>query len=808
MNGKGWLRSKWTIGIGGAAVLYTLVGFFLLPVIIKWQMLKRLPALTHRVPAVDQIKINPWVLSFTMRGFSLTESNGDPFVSLGELYVHFAPLTSAFKRGIAFNEISLKDPAGSIVYLPDGTFNFSNLIPTNSAPAAAAMPAAAPAPTAGPQAKQQLPLLIIDELSIEGGGLSFTDLHRAVPFREHIGPIDIQLSHFTTRPKAGSPYSIVATTGTGETFSWAGDVDVAPPSSSGEFTISGFRINRYSPYIRDAAHVDVLDGQINFHTDYRFNLVNDAMTLSVSNASFELTNLQVAVSQPKPARADVKDLRLVVSHVAFDSAAKNAGIGEIRLVDLDTGATLLPVPGGQKPTNAPPAAAAPAPAEPASPPAASTGTNAPPSPLGGYKVQVGAVVIDDATLRFADESIEPNVTSVVERINGSVKDLTSDLNTAAAVDLKGNVNGFAPFTIAGQLNPLTKDLFVDLGILFHDVGLTAISPYMAKYAGYPLEKGTLSLDLHYYVTQKELKAKNDVRVDQLTLGPPSGSPDATKLPVTLAIALLQDRHGVIALNVPVTGRLDDPKFKLFPIICQVFMNIIIKAMTKPFALLGSMFGGGQDLSYIAYSAGGSDFAEGEINKLDALATALYERPALHLVINGAVDPVQDRDALAALKVQRQIKTLRMNELAAAGQKISSPDAVVLAPADHDRLLKVAYAQAMGLVSANGSPSGDQSVLEHLTTRQNFEPLRPAVPPPGAPAAPTGAVSVADMEKYLVAKAVIAPADFQQLMQDRANKVQAYLLQTGKVAADRMTVAPPKAVDASYKGQSRADLGLQ
>jgi hypothetical protein len=808
MNAKGCLRSKWTIGIGSVVLLYTLVGFFLVPAIIKWQLLKRLPALTHRVVAVEQIKLNPYALSFTMRGFSLTETNGAPFVSLGELYVHFAPLTSAFKRGIAFNEISLKEPAAAIVYLPDGTFNFSNLIPTNSAPAAA--PASAPGP--GPQAKQQLPLLIIVELSIQAGAVSFTDLHRPVPFQQHVGPINIRLSHFTTRPKAGSPYSIVATTDTGETFSWSGDVDVAPPSSSGAFTISGFQINRYAPYIQDAAHVDVLDGRVDFHTDYRFNLINDTMTFAVSNAALVLTSLQVGVTQPKPAKAVVERLRLVVSDIAFDSTAKNVSVGEIRLAELNAGATLLPVPAGSKPTNAaPPAAAPPAAVEPSPPPATPTGTNQPPH-LGGFKVQVGAVVIDDATLRFTDESIEPHVTSAIEKINGSIKGLTSDLNTAAAVDFKGNVNGFAPFTIAGQLNPLAKDLFVDLGILFQDVGLTAISPYMAKYAGYPLEKGSLSLDLHYYVTQKELKAKNNVRVDQLHLGPPSGSPDATKLPVTLAIALLQDRHGVISLDVPVTGRLDDPKFKVFPIVCQVFMNIIIKAATKPFALLGSMFGGGQDLSFIGYATGSSEFAEGEINKLDSLATALYERPALHLVITGSIDPVQDRQALAALKVQRQLKTLRVNELSAAGQKISNVDTVVLDPQDHDRLMKLAYAQAMGLVSANGSASGEQSaVLEHLTTRQNFGPLRPAAPPPTAQAGaagPTGAVTVADMEKYLQEKAVITPADFQQLMQDRANKVQAYLLQTGKVTADRISVAAPKVVDAAYQGHSRADLGLQ
>src|ERR1035438_8825784 len=172
--------------------------------------------------------------------------------------------------------------------------------------------------------------------------------------------------------------------------------------------------------------------------------------------------------------------------------------------------------------------------------------------------------------------------------------------------------------------------------------------------GYPLEKGSLSLDLHYYVTRRELKAENKVRVDALPICEPSGSPDAIKLPVKLGIALLQDRHGVIALDVPLHGRLDDPKFRLGPLIVQVFMNVITKAITKPFALLGSVFGGGEDLDHIAFDLGNADFTAGEVSKLDTLATALYERPALKLGITGSIDPVKDREALVKHNLEKEV----------------------------------------------------------------------------------------------------------------------------------------------------------
>src|ERR1017187_9041990 len=213
---------------------------------------------------------------------------------------------------------------------------------------------------------------------------------------------------------------------------------------------------------------------------------------------------------------------------------------------------------------------------------------------------------------------QPAGVGFVRRLGNLVERQHTHARFALCREVRGlsdrKVNKFAPFSVTGKINPLASDLFVDLAISLKDNTLTPGSPYAAKYVGYPLENGALSLDLQYHVTQHELKAQNKVRVDQLRLGDASNSPDAIKLPVKLGIALLQDRHGVIALDVPLTGRLDDPKFKLMPLVMQVFMNVFTKAMTKPFAMLGSMFGGGEDLDHIAFDLGKADFTAGEVSK--------------------------------------------------------------------------------------------------------------------------------------------------------------------------------------------------
>jgi hypothetical protein len=771
------------IGVAIAIGLYSVTGFFILPAIIKSQMLKRLPALMHRNVAIQEVKLNPYALSFTMRGFSLTETNGDEFASLGELYVNFESI-SLLKRGFVFKEISVKKPSANVVRLMDGTFNFANLL-TNIASSGVS-----------PKPSQQLPLVMIDELKIEDGQFSFTDLDRKKPFRRQLGPINVNLTKFTTRPKEGSPYSVVVSTEDGRTFAWSGDVTLTPLHSAGTFKLDGFQITRYAPYIEDAAPIQILSGQMDLQTDYRVDVTGEEASVAISNVTVDVSHLQVEMAQPKPMRAVVDQLHLSVSGIKLDTAAKSIDVVEVRLADLKTGVTLL---SGAANTQAV--------AETTSPLLAFL------KPLAAqthdFHATIGEIAVDNASFHFTDESVEPHVESTIGEFGGSVKDLASDLNTVAAVDFKGKVNNYAPFSINGKINPLASDLFVDLAISLKDDALVPGSSYAAKYVGYPFQKGALSLDLHYYVTQRELKAENKVRVDQLQLGDPSGSPDAIKLPVKLGIALLQDRHGVIALDVPLHGRLDDPKFRLGPLIMQVFMNVITKAVTKPFALLGSVFGGGEDLDHIAFDLGKADFTAGEVSKLDTLATALYERPALKLGITGSIDPVKDREAMAKLKLERKLGELRVKELQAAGQKVMSPDSVRLVPEDRERLIKLAYAEAMGLVSSKASATGASTVLAHLTTRQNFEPLHKTKGTDQSKDATAEApVSPADMEAKLLELTEITPDDYKKLMDARAGVVQSYLLQSGKVTSERLTIIAPKMVDASFQGSNRANLTLQ
>ena len=151
----------------------------------------------------------------------------------------------------------------------------------------------------------------------------------------------------------------------------------------------------------------------------------------------------------------------------------------------------------------------------------------------------------------------------------------------------------APLSISGVVQPFAKFLALDLKASAKGVDLPRFNTYSAKYVGYPIKRGKLSVDLEYKIKDRALTASNHVVLNQLTFGDKTNSPDATKLPVLLAAALLKDSRGNIDINLPISGSLDDPEFSVGGIVVRVVLNLVVKAVTSPFSLLASAFGGGE-----------------------------------------------------------------------------------------------------------------------------------------------------------------------------------------------------------------------
>ncbi|MBC7522008.1 MAG: DUF748 domain-containing protein, partial [Sandarakinorhabdus sp.] len=296
--------------------------------------------------------------------------------------------------------------------------------------------------------------------------------------------------------------------------------------------------------------------------------------------------------------------KLVVARASFDRAISRVTITREAKLNLATVAGVNTPSLAGAPEPAPYAASAAAPAEPAAPPPKSRTTGikiaAPVSNTLNaagklFPISIGAVVVRDSTIGFQDFSIEPNFAASIQGFNGTVTGLSTAPGSQAKFNLKGYViDRYAPVSITGKANVFAYDADTDLTATFKNIELPVFNPYSGRFAGYAIAKGKLSTTLHYRIVNRGLKADHNIVIDQLTWGQATDSKEKVSLPIRLATSLLKDKNGVIDLDVPVGGTLDDPKFKVWPIIWQIVGNVFSKLITAPFALIGGLFGGGPD----------------------------------------------------------------------------------------------------------------------------------------------------------------------------------------------------------------------
>jgi Domain of Unknown Function (DUF748) len=404
---------------------------------------------------------------------------------------------------------------------------------------------------------------------------------------------------------------------------------------------------------------------------------------------------------------------------------------------------------------------------------------------------IGLVRIANGTADYADLSMQPHFATGIEDLHGVIKGLSSDPSSRATVDLQGRVDRHAPVDIKGVVNLLSAATYTDITMKFSGLELTRMTPYSVRFAGYKIASGTLNADLHYKVDHGRLNADHTLVIDQLQLGEQVASPHATKLPLRLAIALLKDRNGVIRLGLPVTGSLNDPQFSLGPLIGKALLNVLKKAVTAPFAMLGRLVGGGADLSRIEFAPGSAALAPAARSQAAALAKALAQRPQLQLQIPAVYAADIDRPALARRQLRHELIALARSGAArrasdakaSRGQQQGAPAAgreVLELPAAHYRVLRAAYQNAFG--SKAPLPAAAQKV------------------PPFEPA-------ILELQSALLARMQVSDADLQALAERRAQAIRAAILAAGGVTAARVGVAAAGPEPATA-GKVAVKLGLK
>jgi hypothetical protein len=669
---------------------------------------------------------------------------------------------------------SLVTRDGSLVLrqYPDGVINLRRMIeplmagePIQSrSPGGRPKESATPPPT-GPQAGGSGPRILVSEVKFTNYKVLAEDLIPPRPVRLHFDQVDMDMHNVDNRPETTATGKLGFRWEEGGTVSLAGDLSIIKLQGNLDVKFEGIDVTPLDPYLAPTADLLLTSGKLSASGKLKVSLLDPQHPTFSYLGNLTLDDF-ASVDGAK--RGDfLKWKRLEIKPVDYSLDPPHLRIGEVLAQDPVVRLTVAPDGSNNVFSilrmETPPDAASVSDAPPTPPaPASSTASD-----LGDMTIR--RVRLSGGRILYEDQSLQPPVRFSLAKLHGTVSGLSSKELARADVDLEGRVENAAPLKLSGKINPLSDNQYTDVTLQTNGLDLLPLGPYSGKYLGYAFKKGKLDLDMKYLVSARSLQASNLITVDQLTLGEKVESPDATKLPVKLGIALLKDRNGVIQLDVPVEGNLDDPKFRLGRVIIHSIGVVFGKIVASPFKLLAQAFGGSEeDLSTLDFDPGSDALTPAAQEKLNMLVTSLYERPALTLAIHGSVDEAADREGLKQKKLQDGLRKEKWDSLSKKERAAMPVEDVALSETETPDLVKSAFKKAWS---------------------KGMTALIPGAPPENPEAQQAARPETTEeMEAWLLARIEVSRDELQQLAAGRASQVRDYILGTGKVEAERLFLA--------------------
>jgi len=704
---------------------------------------------------------------------------------------------------------------------------------TEVAKAAAPKPAEAGAVPAGANTKPWA--LTIGTLSVDGGAVSYADQAGAAPVAVEITALKVSAQKIAPDTATVSPLQVSGRIGSGRAdpgrFDYKGSIVLKPIAAEGRLEVGAFPAHAFKAYYADNLNLDIRRAFASYRGTVRYaqapagmslklagdTAVDDFRANSVSltqSPGFDRSNnqllswktlslrgMQVALAPTAPLALDVRETTLTdfFARVIVDptgrlnlqnltkkgeqeGAAKaeaSAQTGTRRSLGGTT--TTTRAPSAPAPAGAPvaaeqmvggaPAAAAPAPAAVAQ--AEDTG----PKPV----INFGPMSLVNGKIDFTDLFVKPNYSADLSELTGKLSAFSSNppkgsggSPALADLELRGKAQQTASLEITGKLNPLAKPLELDITAKMRELDLAPLSPYSVRYSGHGIERGKMSMDVNYKIAADgQLTATNKLVLNQLQFG--EAVPGATaSLPVRLAVALLADRNGVIDVDLPLSGSLNDPQFSVGPLIFKAIVNLIAKAATAPFALLtGGLGGGSGESSAIVFDAGSSSLSPAAKESLDKVAKALVDRPTLRMTVVGTASLEQERTAYQKQRLRQLAQAEKRRAAARGGQ--NAAEVAPLTDAEYPELLAAVYKRA------------------DITKPRNMVGLAKDLP-------------TSEMENLLLASVPVDEESIRQLAVERGAAVRDYLL-AQKLSTERLFLGAVRTQASGSDWKPGAELKL-
>lgn len=509
----------------------------------------------------------------------------------------------------------------------------------------------------------------LNRLVLNRLAMDFDDYRPTQAFHLSLKPVDLVATNLSNI--AGENLSVNLNLGVNKTGLLAvrGNASVDPFASNLQFDVQNIAVKDFQPYLNQVAKLDVLSGAVAMNGQFIIEPQDDSSPAMHLLGGGKITGLNTRHHDEdfvnwKSLELSGMDLdlsagRYLIDKVRLEQPYTRVAINKDKSVNIND--ILIKPKAGVQET-----------------------ANKKPDTKKQLEYRIAEIDMIGGVSDFEDSSLIQPFSTHIAQLTGSVKNLSSDIGSIAEINLTGKIAQTSPVKIHGTINPGLSNAEITLG--FTGITLPSLSPYMIEFAGRKIEKGNMSLDLNYKVQNHRLSSTNNLLIKQLVLGESVPNPQATSLPLELAIALLEDGNGKIVLDIPVSGSLNDPEFSLAGIAVDALVNVITKTVASPFNTIASVIGNEEDISHIDFAAGKAELSPSEQEKLDTLAAALKERPRLNLEIQGTAFyrldwPGLRDDALDALLLQSRADEITKQ----TGNKIQVKN-ITLSNEEYRRLL--------------------------------------------------------------------------------------------------------------------------
>ncbi len=585
-------------------------------------------------------------------------------VTLPEVDIHEIAL-SYEKQDVGMKRIDVKGAHIDVAVEPDGSISLMRLFgEESSASPQVATPATSSAPAAGDSAPEDAQSES-DEWRVHADTIQLSEATVVAEDRSvepvakfDLSPIALTVNGWSTDASAKVQVDADVTIDKKAKLLGKGDVQLEPLAAQLAVELTDFELPAIQPYLNEATAMTLHSGRLGAKGDVSYAAEPESAPPMKFKGEVRVADLRTT---DQLVNEDfVKWRSLSVTGIDFSMNPDKLDINRIVarqpygkvVIAQDTTLNVTKVlspPGTSTPDTQPSKTEQPETAQSAR---EAGDTKQASEPM--FPVRIKSIQFIDGSANFADYSIEPSFATGILELNGTVTGLSSDPSSRAKVKLDGKVDKYAPVDIGGEVNLLSAAVYTDLAMNFRNMELTTFNPYSGKFAGYNISKGKLSTELKYLVQDRKLDASHHIVIDNLEFGDKTDSKDAAPIPLKLAVALLKDRQGIIDLNLPVSGTLDDPEFRLGPIIWKAVLNLLTKIVTAPFAALGALIGGGEEMQFVDFDAGKAELPVAQTEKLNKLASALIERPQLKLSVPLTVVSAQDSEAIARAALKEKL----------------------------------------------------------------------------------------------------------------------------------------------------------